>query len=93
MSDAKQRAQAGLADLVDEALKVVACSLRGTLVRPRGSTSTVDAWKTLNVILERPDEADLPEQRADGTTATDDLADRREALKQALRTRRADPSR
>ena len=53
MSDAKQRAQAGLADLVDEALKALGLSIKGSMVVARGSTRTSDARFVLTCVLER----------------------------------------
>lgn len=54
--DAKKRAQDGLANLVEDALKTLGASLTGTLPVQRGSTRTSDARFVLTCVLERGEE-------------------------------------
>lgn len=89
--DPKQRAQERLDEMVDDAINTLTQSIKGTLVRERGSTRTADARWLLEIVLERvpADEGERPQSEA-GATPADDLATRREALKQALRHRRSE---
>lgn len=89
--DPKQRAQERLDEMVDDAINTLTQSIKGTLVRERGSTRTADARWLLEIVLERAPAAETERPQSDtGATPADDLATRREALKQALRHRRSE---
>lgn len=55
MTDAKRRAQEGLAELVDDALATMRQSITGKMMMVRGSTRTSDARFVLAAVLELPD--------------------------------------
>lgn len=65
MSDPKARAEQGLRELVDAALKVVRESLTTPGKAPRGQqTRSADAWRVLDVVLQVA--ADKAEQQPKG---------------------------
>jgi len=82
MSDAKKRAQERLADMVDKAADVIEASLKGTLPHIRGSTRTVEARYVLDAVLERLPEAPGGSSPT-GSMSADELAAKREQLRQA----------
>lgn len=62
MTDAKKRAQEGLAEMVEDALSTMRQSITGKMMMVRGSTRTSDARFVLAAVLEMPDRV---EQRAE----------------------------
>lgn len=78
MSDElKTRIIESLSEAAMDACKAVKTSARGRLVVGRGSTQTSDAWKIINVLLER---AAVTEDEQAKPMAPDELAAARQRL-------------
>lgn len=88
MSDARDRAQAGLDALVDAALAALGTSLKGGR-RERGSTAASDARYVLDVVLGRQSAAEpTAAAAAEGKKPAEKL-DPREAWAEIQRRRKA----
>jgi hypothetical protein len=64
MTDAKRRAQDGLAEMVDEALATMRQSISGKMMQVRGSTRTSDARFVLAAVLEMEQRSEKAESEA-----------------------------
>lgn len=82
MSDAKRRAQEGLAKLVDKSLNALELSVTGTLPIARGSTRTSDARFVIAAVLEMQS-LEATSQAQGSTMSADELAAKREQLRLA----------
>jgi hypothetical protein len=78
--EVKRRIVESLSEAADDACDTVKASARGKMMVVRGSTRTHDAWKIINVLLERAAIAD--DEKIEPMKA-DELAAARERLRVA----------
>lgn len=88
VSDAKRKAQDGLADLVEDAIKTLGQSVRGQMMMVRGSTRTSDARFVLAAVLEMEQRDEKPTSEQKPIQSIGQLAELSERIRLAKQNER-----
>lgn len=88
MTDAKRKAQDGLADMVQEALDTLKLSVTGKMMQVRGSTRTSDARFVLAAVLEMEQRDEKPTTEQKPIQSIGQLAELSERIRLAKQNER-----